>query len=123
MVWYNYICCPKSPLQKFHNHKIHSATKIAQCVRKRIRCAVETNPALTPTDVTCGKGLGFILSAVDGASSHSGKLPLEIRKSKKKIGHLDKNWSPMDFEEVADEVDKKDSELCDITYDECRHNL
>ena len=105
------IHCQKSPLQNFPNHKIHTATKIAHCVRDRITHAVETNPALTLTDVRCGKGLGFIPSAEDGASSHSGKLSLESRKSKPKNGLLDKDWSPMDFEEVADEVDKKDNEL------------
>ena len=30
--------------------------------------AVLANPALTPSDISCGKGLGFIPSAVDGAS-------------------------------------------------------
>ena len=62
---------------------------------------VLTNPALTLTDISCGKGLGFIPSAVDGASSHSGKLSLET-KSKHKNGLLDHNWSCMKFEEVAD---------------------
>ena len=101
----------KSPSKNFHNHKIHSATKIAQCVREKISKAVLTNPALTPTDISCGKGLGFIPSAVDGASSHSDKLSLEIKESKHKNGLLDHNWSPMKFKEVADEVDKRDSEL------------
>ena len=103
--------CQKVPLKNFHNHRIHSATKIAQCVRERISNAVLTNPALTPTDISCGKVLGFIPSAVDGASSHSGKLSLEVRKTKQKSGLLENNWSPMKFEEVADEIDKKDSEL------------
>ena len=53
--------CQKVPSKKFHNHRIHSATKIAQCVKERISNAVLTNPALTPTDISSGKGLGFIL--------------------------------------------------------------
>ena len=92
-------------------HQRISTTKIAQCVKERISNAVLTNPALTPTDISCGKVLGFIPSAVDGASSHSGKLSLEVRKTKQKIGLLENNWSPMKFEEVADEIDRKDSEL------------
>ena len=75
----------KSPSKYFHNHKIHSATKIAQCVREKISKAVLTNPALTPTDISCGKGLRFIPSTVDGASSHSGKLSLKIKKSRHKM--------------------------------------
>ena len=34
-----------------------------------------------------------------------------MKKSKHKNGLLDRNWSPIKFEEVADEVDKRDSEL------------
>ena len=34
-----------------------------------------------------------------------------MKKTKLKIGLLENNWSPMKFEEVADEIDKKDSEL------------
>ena len=87
------------PLKNLNNHRIHSATKIAQRVRERI-----SNLQIL-TDISCGNGLGFIPSAVDGASSHSGKLSLEVRKTK----HLlENNWSPMKFEEVADEIDKKD---------------
>ena len=39
--------------------------------------AITNNPALTPTDIAHGKGLGFIPSAVDGACSHSGKVSYE----------------------------------------------
>ena len=101
----------KSPLTNFHNHRIHSATKISQCVREKISSAVLANPALTPSDVCCGKGLGFIPSAVDCASCHIGKVSQEVRKTKQKNGLLDYNWSPMEFERVADEMDKEDSEL------------
>ena len=34
-----------------------------------------------------------------------------MRKTKLKIGLLENNWSPIKFEEVADEIDKKDREL------------
>ena len=63
------------PSKNFNNHRIHSATKIAQCVKERI-----SNLQIL-TDISCGKGLGFIPYAVDGASSHSDKLSLEVRKA------------------------------------------
>ena len=34
-----------SPSLKIHNHRIHSANKIAQCVREKINNAVLANPA------------------------------------------------------------------------------
>ena len=103
--------CQKSPTENFHNHKIHPANKIAQCVKEKIGHAISVNPTLTPSDIASGKGLGFIPSAVDGASNHTGKVSLEIRKTKQKRGLLDRNWSPMCFEEVADSVDREDNEL------------
>ena len=50
-------------------------------------------------------------SVVDGASSYSGKVSQEVRKTKQKSGLLGHNWSPMKFEEVADEIDRDNSEL------------
>ena len=112
--------CQKSPTENFHNHKIHAANKIAQCVRERIGQAISANPSLTQSDIACGNGLGFIPSAVDGASSHSGKVSQEIKKTKQKRGLLDRNWSPMNFEEVADSVDTEDNELGEGDNEEYR---
>ena len=66
---------------------------------------------LTPSDISCRKELGFIPSAVDGTNSHSGKVSQEVRETKQKSGLLGHNWSPMKFEEVADDIDRDDSEL------------
>lgn len=73
----NLIKTQKGPSSNLHNHPIHSATKISQCVRERISTAVQ---ALTTSDILAGKGMGFMLSAVDGASCHSGKVCNESKK-------------------------------------------
>ena len=52
--------CQKTASDNLHNHKFYAANKIAQCVKERIGAAISANPALTPTDVACGKGIGFI---------------------------------------------------------------
>lgn len=62
--------CQKSPSKNLHNHTIHAASKITQHVKERISDAVAANSTLTPSDIACGKGLGFIPSAVDSASSY-----------------------------------------------------
>ena len=46
--------------------------------------AISANPALKPSELACGKGLRFIPSAVDDASSHAGKVSHEIKKQKLK---------------------------------------
>ena len=103
--------CQKSAVDNLHNHKLHAANRIAQCIKEKIGAAISTNPALTPSDIACGKGMGFIPSAVDGASSHTGKVSQEIRKTKKRKGFLDTSWSPMNFEAVADDIDEDDTAL------------
>ena len=103
--------CQKSPAVNIHNHNIHGARKIAECIKEKISDAVCANPALTPSEISCGKGLGFLPSAVDGASSHTGKVSHEIKKTKQKKGLIDKAWSPMNFEDVADAIDEEDNQL------------
>ncbi len=60
--------------------------KIAQCVKEKIHSAVAANPTLTPTDIASGKGVGFVPSAVDVASSHLGKVAREVKKAKESRG-------------------------------------
>ena len=103
--------CDKEVTDNYHNHKIHAASKIAECVKSRISNAVSANPALTPSEVASGKGIGFLPSAVDDASCHMGKISQQIQKRKSKIGLTNKCWSPLDFEEVADAIDREDNEL------------
>ena len=57
---------------------------------------------------TEGKGLPFIPSAVDGTSSHIGKLA-QIVKGKEGSGLIQKHWSPTEFEGLADSIDKDDN--------------
>lgn len=47
--------CQKSAANNLHNHKLHSANKIAQCIKERIGAAISSNPSLTPSDIACGK--------------------------------------------------------------------
>ena len=47
--------------------------------------------------------------ALDGACSHTGKVSQQIHKIKKIKGFLNTNWSPMNFEAVADDIDKDTS--------------
>ena len=103
--------CQKAPAGNLHNREIHAPSRITQCIKEKITDAISANPALTPSEIACGKGLGFIPSAVDGASSHTGKVSQEIRKTKQRKGLMDKDWSPMNFEEVADTIDEEDNEI------------
>ena len=72
----------KAPMSNLHNHKLHGAFKICTLVQNKICEAVQSNPTLTATDVPRGKGIGFIPSAVDSASSHLGRIAREVSKTK-----------------------------------------
>ena len=91
-----------------HNHPLHGSIKISQCVQDEIASAVISNPALTPTDIAAGKGLGFTPSAVDAASCHLGKVARKVNQVKKNSAISAKSWSPTNFEMCADELDKND---------------
>ena len=79
--------CQKDPSDNLHNHLLHGATKISQCIKSKIDSAVTADPSLTPySDIASGKGLGFLPAAVDGASCHSGKVSLIIKKAKERKG-------------------------------------
>ena len=76
--------CQKAPAGNLHNHEIHAPSRIAQCIKEKITDAISANPALTPSEIACGKGLGFIPSAVDGASSHTVKVSQDKEDKAKK---------------------------------------
>ena len=94
----------KDRLVNHHNHPLHGAMKIAQCVKQRIHEAAKANPELTPMQVATGTGIGYVPSAVDSASSHLGRIARKLKKGKSVLGINDKEWSPCDFESVADSM-------------------
>ena len=77
---------------------------------------MHANVSLTPTDISRGKGVGFIPSAVDAASSHLGRVAREVAKSKDNLGVRSKDWSPCLLETVADEVDRDDMHRNDDSH-------
>ena len=105
----------KHSSSNLHNHPLHGSTKISQCVQDKIASAVISNPALTPTDIASGKGLGFTPSAVDAASSHLGKLARKVSQVKRSSAVSAERWLPTTFEECADELDENDFEKSNDT--------
>ena len=49
--------CQKDPSDNLHNHLLHGASKISQCIKSKIDSAVTADPSLTPSDIASGKGL------------------------------------------------------------------
>ena len=102
--------CRKESTDNLHNHPLHGATKIAGYVKSKITDVhMNVNPSLTASDIVQGKGLPFIPSAVDGASSHIGKLAQIVKCGKEGSGLIQKHRSPIEFEELADSIDKDDN--------------
>ena len=87
--------CQKNASENLHNpDPLHGANKISQCVKQRISDAVSANTTLTTSDIVQGKGIGFLPSAADDASCHTGKVSQQVRKTKIKTGLNERNWSP-----------------------------
>ena len=102
----------KEQSSNLHNHKLHGAFKICTFVQDKICNAIQSNLSLTATDISRGKGIGFIPSAVDSASSHLGRIAREVSKTKSAIGINNAEWSPCSFEDIADDIDQEDNSVC-----------
>ena len=66
--------------------KIFTITKFmvqTKCIKEKVNNAISANPALMPSEMACGKGIGFVPSVVDQASSHTGKISQEIKKTER----------------------------------------
>ena len=98
------------PTDNLHNHTVHGSSKISAHVSKTISHAVKANPSLRPSDILTGKGVGFIPPAVDGASSHLGKISRIVNKARQESPLLSHKWSIEEFENIADEIDATDKE-------------
>ena len=73
--------------------------------------------SLTTSDIAQGKGLGFLPSAADDASCHTGKISQEARRAKSLNGYSEKDWSPFYFEKVADATDLSDNKISGDSQD------
>jgi len=79
---------------------------LQSCTRQN---SVQSNWSITPTNVSQGKGIGFIPSAVDTASAHLGRVARQVAKTRDALCTNAKDWSPCYLEGAADEIDKEES--------------
>ena len=90
--------------------------KIAECIKSRITKAVHIKPCIINCFRYCTRKILYIHiyipSAPDGACSHIGKVTQILNMPKKAVGSLiQKDWSPREFEELADSIDKEDNAI------------
>ena len=93
-----------------HNHKIHGSSKVCLKVKEMISNAVQLNPSLKPSEIFKGKGINAVPGAIDKSSTHIGKISNVVKKCRLQAMAGTK-WEVEHFEDVADEMDKKDEEL------------
>ena len=105
------IRCPKESVENLHNHRMPPLSAIAQCIKEKNSTAVQLNPTLKSSDIACGKGVGFVPTAVDSASSHLGRVSREVMKAKQALSITDRKWNPSEFESVANKIDANDKAL------------
>ena len=75
-----------------------------------IHNAATSNTALKPSDVSRGKGLGYIPAAVDRACADLDRISRVMKKARNDTIACSMDWDAASFEEVADEIDAKDKE-------------
>ena len=64
----------KTCTQTLHNHPIHKSFKLCSKVKLMIADAIESKPALTPSEIVKGKGVRIVPGAIDKGSTHIGKI-------------------------------------------------
>ena len=98
----------KKHSSNLHSHPLHGGFKICSLVPEKVRNAIQSNPLLTPMDISLGT---VILSAIDSASSHHGRMAREVAKKKIVMGLKDKNWSPCNLEDAVGTLDDDDNQI------------
>ena len=94
-----------------HNHNNIVRHRIPTKVRKDIAHAVESNPTLTTSELSCGKGLGYCPAAADLSAAHKGRLNMIRRQVLEKTDKPCKGYlSLLEMEKIADQVDDKDQQ-------------
>ena len=106
--------CQKGSTDNLHNHPLHGVTKIAGYAKSKItEFSCSYKPIFDCFRYCTRKRIAFhsavFYSAVDGTSSHTGKLAQIVKCGKEGSGLIQKHWSPAEFEELADSIDKDDN--------------
>ena len=96
----------------FHNHKATASHRIPKKVRNDIAVAVEANPSLTASQLSCGHGLQYRPAAADLSAAHQGRLNSLKRQTIKKGGFKSKGpMALLEMETLADRLDNEDSQV------------
>ena len=66
---------------QLQDSRFNTLKNCSVCKVEDKRCYTSANPS----EIACGKGIGFIPSAVDQASSHTGKVSQEIKSRTKQL--------------------------------------
>ena len=61
--------------------------------------------------------------APDGASSHIGKVTQIVKHAKESHGLNQNDWSPIEFEELADLIDKEDNAISGDNNDKLKNTV
>ena len=75
-----------------------------------IQNAATANTTLKPSDVSKGKGLGYILAAVDRACANLDRISRVMKKARNNTLSCSMDWDATSFEEVADDIDTNNRE-------------
>ena len=83
---------PKGPSNNLHNHPIHSSSHPLAKTLEDIHSAATSNTALKPSDVSKGKGLGYIPAAVDRACANLDRISRVMKKARNDTLACSMNW-------------------------------
>ena len=97
--------------KNLHSHGTISSHKIPQKIRIDVTSAIQSNPTLKTSEISCGQGLSYLPAAADLSAAHVGRLNALRKQTLKKVdtcssakGHL----ALLEMEKIADRIDEED---------------
>ena len=100
---------PKGSKVNLHNHNVHASSHLLTKTQEDIQRAAIANVTLKPSEISRGKGLGYIPAAVDRASANMDRISTAMSKARSNSALCNSKWDITMFEKMADDIDKEDA--------------
>ena len=75
-----------------HNHNVHTSSHLLTKTQEDIQSAAVANVSLKPSEISRGKGLGYIPAAVDRASANMDRISNVMCKARNNSALCNAKW-------------------------------
>ena len=99
---------PKGSKGSLHNHNVHTSLHLLTKTQEDIQSAAVVNVSLKPSEISRGKGLGYIPAAVDRAYANMDRISNVMCKAQNNSVLCNAKWDIALLEKMANDIDEGD---------------